>query len=117
MHVATLTQDYYSFFQRTVSPAGKEPGTDKLETRRPRPSILPAERVVEGEVLRNRGKRTGAFSEETLQRGRFAAGSFNFHDETISAQAAQRAINAYLDYAAAPNLSVGDRPRSVDYYA
>ena len=116
MHVAKLTQDYFSYFQQSV-PSGKEPGTDKLETKRPRPSILPAERVVEGEVLRNRSKRTGAFSEETLQCGRFAAGSLNYNDETISAQAAQRAVSAYLDYAATPDLSVGDKPRTVDYYA
>jgi hypothetical protein len=111
MQVAKLTQDYYGLFRQSAAP-GKE-----SEARRLRPSVLPTERVVEGELLRNRAKRPGDSLDDAMHRGRFSAGSAHSQDKTISSLAAQRAINAYLDYAAAPNLSQGGQARAVDYYA
>ena len=110
MQVSKLTQDYYGFRHPAVR--GKE-----SEARPLRSPVLPTERVVEGELLRNRAKRPGDCLDDAMHRGRFTAGSAHSQDETISSMAAQRAINAYLDYAAAPNLSQGGQARTVDYYA
>jgi hypothetical protein len=117
MQTARLTQQHYGFFrQSTVS--RKETGADKAEANRSRPSVLPAERVVEGELLRNRNARAGDSLDQILQRGRFATGATNSTDTTLSTPAAQRAISAYLDNSASPHAGNGGaQPRSIDYYA
>ena len=90
---------------------------DKPLAHRSRPAVFPAERVVEGELLRNRSTLTGDTLDQILQRGRFALGSANSSDATISTPAVQRAINAYLDNAATSNLGRGGgQSRSIDYY-
>jgi hypothetical protein len=118
MQAARLTQDHYGFF-RQPSVYRKQTEADKTAANRSRPSVLPAERVVEGEVLRNRNNSAGDSLDQLLQRGRFANSSAaNSPDATPTAQAAQRAINAYLDNAAAHGASGGgSQSRSVDYYA
>lgn len=117
MQAARLTQEYYGFIHQPAV-SRKETGADKPEANRSRPSVLPAERVVEGELLRNRSTVTGDSLEQMLQRGRFADSGANSPDATISTQAAQRAISAYLDNATTPNLSNGGgQPRAIDYYA
>jgi hypothetical protein len=117
MQAARLTQDHYRFL-RQPSVYRKQTEADKTAATRSRPSVLPAERVVEGEVLRNRSNSAGDALDQLLQRGRFANSAANSPDATPTAQAAQRAINAYLDNAAAPGASGGGgQSRSVDYYA
>ena len=116
MLVANLSQDYYGYFSQSAEP-GQGPGADKPEAQRPRSAVLPAERVVEGELLRSRNKRTNDALNEALQRGRFADSSAQSQQATRSAQAAQRAINTYLDNAAPPTMSHGGQARAVDYYA
>jgi hypothetical protein len=117
MQAARLTQDHYGFF-RQPSVYRKQTEADKSAANRPRPSVLPAERVVEGELLRNRSNPAGDSLDQLLQRGRFAKSAANSPDETPTAQAVQRAINAYLDNAAAPAASGGGgQSRSIDYYA
>ena len=113
MQVAKLTQDYYGFIRQAVSPNNQQAGTQQAEPKRPRPAVLPAERLVEGELLRNRQRRPG---DNLLQRGRFS-GNSGSPAEDLSAQAAQRAINTYLDYATSPNAGGAARPQVVDYYA
>ena len=116
MLVANLSRDYYGYFGQSAAP-GQQPEADKPEAQRPRPSVLPAERVVEGELLRGRNKYTNDALNEALQRGRFADSSVNSHQATLSAHAAQRAINTYLDNAAQPTVSKGGQAHAVDYYA
>jgi len=117
MQAARLTQDHYGFF-RQPSVYRKQTEADKSAANRSRPSVLPAERVVEGEVLRNRSNPAGDSLDQLLQRGRFANSAANSPDATPTAQTAQRAINAYLDNAAAPGASSGGgQSRSIDYYA
>ena len=112
MQAARLTQDHYGFIRQASVPK------KQAAANRSRPSVLPAERVVEGEVLRTRSSAAGDSLDQMLQRGRFANSAANFPNATPTAQAAQRAINAYLDNAAAPAASGrGGQPRSVDYYA
>jgi hypothetical protein len=115
MQAARLTQDHYGF-TRQPSVFRKQTEADKTAASRSRPSVLPAERVVEGEVLRNRSNSAGDSLDRLLQRGRFANSAANSPDASPTARAAQRAINAYLDNAAAPGAS-GSQSRSVDYYA
>jgi hypothetical protein len=116
MLVANLSQDYYGYFRQSAAP-GQEPGADKPEVQRPRVAVLPAERVVEGELLRNRNKGASDALNEALQRGRFAESPANSQRSALSAHAAQRAINTYLDNAAQSTVSQGGRSRAVDYYA
>jgi len=117
MQAARLTQQYYAFF-RPSTVSRNETGADKATAKRSRPSVLPAERVVEGELLRNRSARAGDSLDQILQRGRFTAGAANPSDTTISTPAAQRAINAYLDNSVSPLAGNGGaQPRSIDYYA
>ncbi|MEJ2651032.1 MAG: hypothetical protein P8173_04395 [Gammaproteobacteria bacterium] len=52
MQAARLTQDYFGFV-RQPAVSRKDAGAALLEAGRTRPAILPAGRVVEGEVLRN----------------------------------------------------------------
>ena len=117
MQTARLTQEYYGFMlQPGVSRTGT--GADKPEANPPRPAVLPAERVVEGELLRKRSAPAGDSLDQILQRGRFANSTANSPDTTISGQAAQRAVSAYRDTAAIPNSSSGgSQPRAIDYYA
>jgi hypothetical protein len=115
MQAARLTQDYYGYIpQPTV--LRKDTGPEKTGANPSRPSIFPAERVVEGEVLRKRGVSSDSL-DQLLQRGRFTDGAANSPDATLTNRAAQRAVNAYLDTAATADLNGGGRPRSVDYYA
>ena len=116
MHVAKLTQDYYGFINPSTLPK-KQVGTDQTQQQRPRPNVLPAERLVEGELLKNRTKGAGNSLGDLLQRGRFAASAANSQEGDISAQAAQRAINAYLGNAASSNSAGYGQARAVDYYA
>jgi hypothetical protein len=116
MQAARLTQDYYGFI-RHPAVSRKDAGADKPQASRPPASVLPAERVVEGEVLRDRGNSTSDSLDQILHRGRFTAVAANAPDATLTTQAARRAINAYLDNAAIPNSSGGVQPRSIDYYA
>ena len=116
MHVARLTQEYNGYIRQPAM-SRKETATDKPGANRSRPAVFPAERVVEGELLRNRSAPTGDSLDQILQRGRFAQGAANSSDATISTPAAQRAINAYLDNAASANMGNGGvQPRSIDYY-
>ncbi len=115
MQVAKLTQDYYGFIRQAVPP-NQQTGSQQTEPKPPRPAVPPAERLVEGELLRNRNRRPGDNLDEILQRGRFAGHSGSQAGDT-GAQAAQRAINTYLDYAVAPNPGSAGRPQVVDYYA
>jgi len=115
MQVAKLTQDYYGFIRQAVPP-NQQTGAHQTEPKPPpRPAVPPAERLVEGELLRNRHRRPGDNLDEILQRGRFAGNSGSQAGD-LGAQVAQRAINTYLDTAAAPNPG-GGRPQVVDYYA
>jgi len=115
MQVAKLTQDYYGFVRQALAPT-TQAGTNQAEPKRPPPAALPAERVVEGEVLKNSGSRTGAALDEFLQRGRFSNDSANAPGASPGSPAAQRAINTYLDNAAA-RAGIDGQPRAVDYYA
>ena len=114
MHTARLTQNYYSYFPQPVVHRN-DTDPEQPAAKRSRPSIFPAERVVEGEVLRNRSVSSDSF-DQILQRGRFTDSAANSPDATITSQAAQRAVNAYLDTAATSDLNGGGRPRTVDYY-
>jgi len=116
MQVAKLTQDYYGFIRQAVSPNNHQAGTQQAEPKRPRPAVLPAERPVEGELLRNRQRRPGDNLDELLQRGRYS-GNSGSPTEDLSAQAAQRAINTYLDNATSSTAGGAGRPQVVDYYA
>lgn len=116
MQVAKLTQDYYGFVRQSVAP-NTQAGTNQAEPKRPTPAALPAERVVEGEVLKNRGSRTGAVLDELLQRGRFGNDSANAQGASPGSPAARRAINTYLDNTAASRAGMDRQPRAVDYYA
>lgn len=116
MQVAKLAQYYHGFLRQTVSPYAQGTGPQPAEPKRSRPVILPAERLVEGELLRDRQRRPGAPLDQLLQRGRFT-GNTGFRSEDIGAQAAQRAINAYLDSAVSPPPGAAGRPQVVDYYA
>lgn len=114
MQVAKLTQDYYGFLSKSLSP-NKQAGFGRAGS--PRPSALPAERLVEGELLR-KNKGAGNALGDMLQRGRFsgAVGSQS-QAQANSAQSAQRAISAYLGYAASAAGDNAGQPHAVDYYA
>jgi hypothetical protein len=117
MQAARLTQGHYGFL-RQPSVYRQQTEADNTAARRSRPSVLPAERVVEGEVLRNRSNSAGDSLDQLLQRGRFANSGASSPGATPTAQAAQRAINAYLDNVAAPGAGGGgSQSRSIDYYA
>jgi len=117
MQAARLTQEYYGFI-RQPAVSRKEAGADRAEANRLRPSVLPVERVVEGELLRNRSNSAGDSLDQLLQRRSFANGPANHPDAKISVQTSQRAINAYLDISAVPNAHNGaDQARAVDFYA
>ena len=117
MQAARLTQDYYGFIRQPAM-SRKDTAADKPQANRSRPAVFPAERVVEGELLRNRSAPSGDTLDQILQRGRFAQGAATSADATISTPAAQRAINAYLDNAATSGMNgVADQSRSIDYYA
>ena len=117
MQVARLTQEYYGFIRQPAL-SRRESGADKSEASRSRPSVLPTERVVEGELLRDRSARVGDPLDQILQRRCFSDSAANSQGESFSTQAAQRAINAYLDNAATPNASKnGGQSRAIDYYA
>ena len=116
MQVAMLTQDYYGFVRQSTVP-NKQAGAEQAESKRPRPAVIaPTERLVEGELLKNRRKEAGNPLGNMLQRERFTFDSSQSHDETFDTKAAQRAINAYLDHAATPDLGNAGRSRTVDYY-
>lgn len=116
MQVAMLTQDYYGFVRQSSVP-NKQAGAEQAESKRPRPAVVvPAERLVEGELLKNRSKRAGNPLGDMLQRERFTFDSSQSHDETFNTKTAQRAINAYLDHATTPDLGNTGRSRNVDYY-
>lgn len=115
MQVAKLAQDYYGFVRQPIAP-NKQVEAEQAESKRSRPTVLPAERLVEGELLRSRSNRAGKPVGDRPQRERFSNNSANSQDGGVNAQTAQRAINAYLDYAALPKLSNAGQPRTVDYY-
>jgi succinate dehydrogenase/fumarate reductase flavoprotein subunit len=115
MQVAKLTQDYYGFIGQSTLP-NQQVGPDQTQQQRPRPNVLPAERLVEGELLKNRSKGGNPLS-DLLQRGRFAGSAANSQEGDLSAHAAQRAINAYLGNAASSSPASYDQTRTVDYYA
>jgi hypothetical protein len=112
MQVAKLTQDYYGFLSKSILP-NKQAGLGRA----PRPAVLPAERLVEGELLR-KNKGAGNALSDMLQRGRFsgAAGSQS-QDQANNLQSAQRAISAYLGYSASWAADNAGQPHAVDYYA
>jgi hypothetical protein len=116
MLVARLTQDYYGFTSQSTLP-NKQLGLDRPEPQSPRPQVLPAERLVEGELLRNRSKGTSNRLGDVLLFGRFVDDAANTQEGCISAQTAQRAVNTYLDYAASSSASGYTQSRTVDYYA
>jgi hypothetical protein len=115
MQAAGLTQDYFGFFRQPAVPR-TDAGTGKPQANRPRPSVLPAERVIEGELLRNRNASASGSLDQLLQRGRFANSAVDAPDTTITTPAAQRAINAYLDNSTLPASGGGGHSRSIDYY-
>jgi hypothetical protein len=102
-----LTQDYYGFIRQSLPRAGQEA---PAQAPSPRPTVLPAERLVEGELLKNRSRQSSTL-DDLLQRGRLA-------DDTVPAagRPAQRAIDTYLGYAGVSAGAAGG-PRRIDYYA
>lgn len=116
MQAARLTQDYYGFFRQPAIPR-KDAGAGKPEAGRSQATVLPAERVVEGEVLRNRSAPSNDTLDQILQRGRFsfAGAAANSPDASTTSQSAQRAINAYLDNVATSGAG-GGRSHTVDFY-
>ena len=112
-----LTQDYYGFISQLVLPT-RQTAADQTQPQ-PQPqrqTVLPAERLVEGELLRNR-KAGGNTLDELLQRGRFSGDSANSQRGGSGTSNVRRAINSYLDNAAAPRAGNPGRPQAVDYYA
>lgn len=106
-----LTQDYYGFIRQSLPRAGQEAsGQAPSAAPPPRPTVLPAERLVEGELLKNRYRQSSTL-DDLLQRGRLA-------DDTAPAvgQTARRAIDTYLGYAGASSGAAGVA-RRIDYYA
>ncbi len=116
MQAARLTQDYSGFFRQPVV-SRKDGGADKSQTNRSRPSVLPAERVVEGELLRNRTSGADNSLEQFLQRERLSESAANAADGAAGNRTAQTAINAYLDNAAMASGKGGGHTHSIDYYA
>ena len=117
MQTARLSQDYYGFINQPAVPR-KDTAAGRTDEKRSRPAVFPAERVVEGEVLRNRRTSPRDNLDQILNRGRFVHGAANAADITPNTSSTQRAINAYLDNAATSNSSgYGvDRSRSIDCY-
>lgn len=108
-----LTQDYYGFLRQSL-PIDRQAGPEQAPPRAPpsRQTVLPAERTVEGELLKNRNRNSSILS-DLLQRGRFTDDSL---PPDVPPQTAQRAIDAYRAYAGVPPGS-GGTSRSIDYYA
>jgi hypothetical protein len=115
MRAATLTQDYSGFFRQPVV-SRRETGADRPQANRPRPSVLPAERVVEGELLSSRNSSGGESLDQLLQRGRFDNSAVNASDTTLSTPATQRAISAYLDNLPSSAADSAGQSRTIDYY-
>jgi len=116
MQTARLSQDYHGFIRQPAVP-WKKTVAGSAEEKRSRPAVFPAERVVEGEVLRNRSPSSDDHLDRILHRGRFVHAAANSADIASSTSSARRAINAYLDNAALSNSDSGvDRSRSIDYY-
>jgi len=113
-----LTQDYYGFFRQPVQPdrqARPEQTPSRPQPQAPR-TVLPAERLVEGELLRNRSNGSNKTLDDLLQRSRFADQGAGSQD--ISAQTAQRAIDTYRGYASLSQTAQGASGyRGVDFYA
>ena len=115
MQAARLTQDHYGLI-RQHSVYRQQTEVDQTRAKHSRSTVLPAERVVEGEVLSKRSSTTGDSLDQLLQRSRFVNSAANASDVTLTTQGAQRAINAYLDNSAGSGSSAG-RSGSIDYYA
>ena len=115
MQVARPTQDYYGFFRQPAL-SRKDTATDKPGANRSRPSVLPAERVVEGELLRNNRTTGSEAVDQFIQRSRFTQDAANSADSAIGGPGAQRAISAYLDNASATLAGAGGASRTIDYY-
>lgn len=90
-------------------------GADKLEAGRGQLAILSGERVIEGEVLRNRSTPANDSLEQILRRRNFT-GEANLPDATTTSQATQHAINAYLENAATSGSGSGAQSHTIDYY-
>lgn len=113
MHIK-LTQDYYGFVRQSL-PSDRQAAPEQAPPRSPPPrpqTVLPAERLVEGELLKNRQKNSSGL-DDFLQRGRFANDAAA---ADVTPQTAQRAIDTYLGYANAPAGNAGVA-LSIDYYA
>lgn len=116
MQAARLTQDHYGYFRQPFLDR-KRTGKGNTEVSRARHSIVPTERLVEGKLLRNGRSSPDVSLERVPAGGRFFNSSVYYPDTTLTAQAAQRAIKAYLDNAATPGLSgKASYLHSVDYY-
>jgi len=101
-----LTQDYYGLLRQSLP---IDPQTGPEQTPPPRQTVLPVERPVEGELLKNRSRNSSVVG-DLLQRGRVGADTAS---ADVTPQTARRALDTYLAYAGG---STG-APRSIDLYA
>jgi hypothetical protein len=115
MQSARLTQDYYGFFPQAIV-SRKDPGAGKQDSGRPQSSVFPTERVVEGELLRNRRARTDELLNRMLQHERFTTSSTIVPDDESVNLRNQHAIDSYLNVASSSEMSSSSQSRSIDYY-
>lgn len=116
MQITKLSQDYFGFVRQPA--AASQPAAEQTQTKRSRPAtVLPAERLVEGELLKNRNRRNSDPLDQILWRSSLSNNDAASDQQgPVTAQAAQRAINSYLDYAASPQASGAQPSVRVDYY-
>ena len=109
-----LTQDYYGLLRQSL-PVERQAGPEQtLPPSTPqRQTVLPAERPVEGELLKNRSRNSSVVG-DLLQRGQVNGDNAS---PDVSPQTAQRAVDTYLAYAGASSAGAAGASRSIDFYA
>ena len=106
-----LTQDYYGLLRQSL-PVDRQAGPEQTSTPQ-RQTVLPAERPVEGELLKNRSRNSSVVG-DLLQRGQVNGDNAS---PDVSPQTAQRAVDTYLAYAGASSAGAAGASRSIDFYA